>query len=139
MKPVPRHMAAAMRRATTLKSTHLYPLIPSIMQSPFPHLFSTTTTITNSTPAAQSQPSINSRGKRLDDATHNLKQPPAAAAKAVASGRDETSKTQAQLDEELRQKLEGISGEGGAAGVEYEDGRPVAMKRAVRENMFRYI
>ncbi|KAL2015454.1 hypothetical protein VTK56DRAFT_5398 [Thermocarpiscus australiensis] len=47
--------------------------------------------------------------------------------------------TQAELDEELRQKMEGIAGEGGAAGVEYEDGKPVAMKRGVRENMFRYI
>lgn len=49
------------------------------------------------------------------------------------------SKTQNELDEELRQKMEGIAGEGGASGVEYEDGRPVAMKRSVRENMFRYI
>ena len=49
------------------------------------------------------------------------------------------SKTQLEQDEELREKMEGISGEGGAAGVEYEDGKPVAMKRSVRENMFRYI
>jgi hypothetical protein len=48
-------------------------------------------------------------------------------------------KTQIELDEELRQKMEGLSGEGGAAGVEYENGKPVAMKRSVRENMFRYI
>ena len=36
-------------------------------------------------------------------------------------------------------KMDGISGEGGESGVEYEDGKPVAMKRGVRENMFRYI
>ncbi len=48
-------------------------------------------------------------------------------------------KTMAELDEELRQKLEGMSGEGGAAGIELEDGKPVAMKRGVRENMFRLI
>lgn len=48
-------------------------------------------------------------------------------------------KTMAQLDEELREKLEGRSGDGGAAGLELEDGKPVAMKRGVRENMFRYI
>lgn len=48
-------------------------------------------------------------------------------------------KTQAELDEELRQKLDAISGEGGEAGVEYENGQPVAMKRAVKENMFRVI
>jgi hypothetical protein len=54
---------------------------------------------------------------------------------------DEASrkKTVAELDEEVRKKLAGIAGDGGEAGVEYEDGRPVAMKRSVRENMFRYI
>ncbi|KAH6617353.1 hypothetical protein F5144DRAFT_391153, partial [Chaetomium tenue] len=48
-------------------------------------------------------------------------------------------KTQKEMDEELKQKMEGISGDGGASGVVYEDGKPVAMKRLVRENMFRYI
>ena len=50
-----------------------------------------------------------------------------------------STKTQAQLDEELRQKMSGISGDGGEAGVEYEDGQPVAMKKSVKHNMFRYI
>ncbi|KAK0751292.1 hypothetical protein B0T18DRAFT_66218 [Schizothecium vesticola] len=49
------------------------------------------------------------------------------------------AKTQSQLDEELRNKMEGLSGDGGASGVEYEDGQPVAMKRSVKDNMFRYI
>lgn len=40
---------------------------------------------------------------------------------------------------ELREKLEGISGGGGAAGLELENGQPVAMKRGVRSNMFRVI
>ncbi|KAK1834062.1 hypothetical protein QBC39DRAFT_344178 [Podospora conica] len=48
-------------------------------------------------------------------------------------------KTQSQLDQELREKMEGLSGDGGASGVEYEDGQPVAMKRSVKDNMFRYI
>jgi hypothetical protein len=48
-------------------------------------------------------------------------------------------KTQKELDDELRQKMEGISGDGGASGVEYEDGKPVAMKRSVKNNMFRVI
>ena len=48
-------------------------------------------------------------------------------------------KTMAQLDEEMRLKLEGISGEGGEAGLELEDGQPVAMKRSVKNNMFRLI
>jgi hypothetical protein len=49
------------------------------------------------------------------------------------------NKTMSQLDEELRQKLEGMSGDGGAAGLELENGKPVAMKRGVRDNMFRLI
>jgi hypothetical protein len=48
-------------------------------------------------------------------------------------------KTLAEMDEELRLKMEGIAGDGGEAGVELEDGVPVAMKRSVRNNMFRYI
>lgn len=48
-------------------------------------------------------------------------------------------KTILELDEELKLKLEGISGDGGASGLEYEDGKAVAMKRGVRDNMFRYI
>ncbi|CAK3990389.1 Hypothetical predicted protein [Lecanosticta acicola] len=47
--------------------------------------------------------------------------------------------TQAQKDKELMEKLAGISGEGGEAGIEYEDGKPVAMKRGVKNNMFRLI
>ncbi len=48
-------------------------------------------------------------------------------------------KTVAELDEELKLKLEGISGEGGASGLEYENGKAVAMKRSVKNNMFRLI
>lgn len=45
----------------------------------------------------------------------------------------------AELDEELRLKLEGISGEGGGSGVEYEDGKASGLKRGVKDNMFRVI
>ena len=48
-------------------------------------------------------------------------------------------KTIAELDEELRLKLEGISGDGGAAGVEYENGKAEGLKRNVKANMFRVI
>ena len=48
-------------------------------------------------------------------------------------------KTMAELDEELRAKLEARSGDGGASGLEYEGGKAVAMKRGVRDNMFRLI
>lgn len=47
--------------------------------------------------------------------------------------------TAEEADAELRRKLEAISGEGGEAGVELEAGKPVGMKRGVRENMFRVI
>lgn len=48
-------------------------------------------------------------------------------------------KTIAEQDRELMEKLAGHSDEGGAAGVEYEDGKPVAQKRSVKNNMFRLI
>ncbi|KAK5661612.1 hypothetical protein OQA88_9712 [Cercophora sp. LCS_1] len=48
-------------------------------------------------------------------------------------------KTQAELDAELKAKMEGLAGDGGESGVEYEDGQPVSMKRSVKNNMFRYI
>jgi len=48
-------------------------------------------------------------------------------------------KTVKEMDEELMAKLEGRSGDGGAAGLELENGKPVAMKRGVKNNMFRLI
>lgn len=48
-------------------------------------------------------------------------------------------KTMAELDEELRLKLEGMSGDGGSAGVEYEGGKAEGLKRGVKSNMFRVI
>ncbi|KAM0326659.1 hypothetical protein ACHAQA_006528 [Verticillium albo-atrum] len=48
-------------------------------------------------------------------------------------------KTMAELDAELRLKMESISGDGGAAGVEYEDGKAEGLKRGVKDNMFRVI
>lgn len=50
-----------------------------------------------------------------------------------------TVKTVSQADAELRERLEQMSGAGGACGIEYEDGKPNAMKRGVRNNMFRLI
>ena len=49
------------------------------------------------------------------------------------------NKSAAELDEELRQKMSSLAGDGGESGIEYEDGQPVAMKRGVKSNMFRYI
>ncbi|KAJ5616950.1 hypothetical protein N7537_002064 [Penicillium hordei] len=49
------------------------------------------------------------------------------------------AKTVSEADAELRERLEQMSGAGGACGIEYEDGKPNAMKRGVRNNMFRLI
>lgn len=65
-----------------------------------------------------------------------------ASKKSVAKPEEESrpkKKTQAELDHELQLKLQGLAGDGGDAGVEYEDGKPVSMKRSVKNNMFRYI
>lgn len=56
-----------------------------------------------------------------------------------ATKEDTRKKTIVELDEELKQKMSGLSGDGGEAGIEYEDGQPVAMKRSVKNNIFRYI
>lgn len=48
-------------------------------------------------------------------------------------------KTVAEQDEELRLKLEGMSGDGGASGIEYEGGKAEGLKRGVKSNMFRVI
>ena len=49
------------------------------------------------------------------------------------------AKSVAQQDQELQEKLAASAGDGGSAGVEYEDGKPADMKRSVKNNMFRYI
>ncbi|PSR76963.1 hypothetical protein BD289DRAFT_338623, partial [Coniella lustricola] len=48
-------------------------------------------------------------------------------------------KTTAQLDEDLRLAMEGLSGAGGSSGVEYENGKAEGLKRGVKANMFRVI
>ncbi|KAI9369713.1 hypothetical protein BJX61DRAFT_545347 [Aspergillus egyptiacus] len=68
--------------------------------------------------------------------------PAADTAKEQSSSEPQKSqrvKGMAEADDELRKRLEEMSGEGGAAGIEYEDGKPETMKRSVRNNMFRYI
>ncbi|KAI9843665.1 MAG: hypothetical protein M1838_002504 [Thelocarpon superellum] len=58
---------------------------------------------------------------------------------ATSRAPEAAKQTVAEMDEELRQKLENLSGGGGEAGLELEGGKPAAMKRGVRENMFRLI
>ena len=60
-------------------------------------------------------------------------------AEAQKAAEKPKAKTVAEADAELMEKLAGHSDEGGAAGVEYENGKPVAQKRSVKNNMFRLI
>lgn len=92
-------------------------------------LLSTSSPLHSTTPSSNSASSnsISPASQSSQDQQNNAKQ------------QQDHKKTMAELDEELRQKLEGMSGEGGAAGIELEDGKPVAMKRGVRDNMFRLI
>lgn len=59
--------------------------------------------------------------------------------KKVESSSALKKKTVAEMDEELRLKLEGMSGGGGSAGIEYEGGKAEGLKRGVKSNMFRVI
>ncbi|CAJ2509094.1 Uu.00g141200.m01.CDS01 [Anthostomella pinea] len=79
--------------------------------------------------ASQSEPS--------SEAPRNPVKEEASPPKAPAG--DKHHKSMAEKDEELRLKMSGLAGDGGESGVEYEDGQPVAMKRNVKNNMFRYI
>lgn len=85
---------------------------------------------------ANSQPPVDDKVRGDLDKTDSTPNAGEAGADAEEPKR---TKTILEQDEELRLKLEGISGEGGGAGVEYEGGKAVGLKRGVRENMFRVI
>lgn len=82
---------------------------------------------------ANSQPPVD------DKVGGDLAKTPNAGEAGADAEEPKRTKTILEQDEELRLKLEGISGEGGGAGVEYEGGKAVGLKRGVRENMFRVI
>ncbi|RAH49778.1 uncharacterized protein BO95DRAFT_438970 [Aspergillus brunneoviolaceus CBS 621.78] len=74
-----------------------------------------------------------------DENSSNTQPPQENTPKAKKPATDPKLKSVSQADQELRERLEQMSGGGGASGIEYEDGKPTAMKRSVRNNMFRYI
>ncbi|KAL9098305.1 MAG: hypothetical protein Q9163_006016 [Psora crenata] len=78
------------------------------------------------------------QAKTFEASSHKYDSTPPSSSSPPAAEKAAT-KTQAEADAELRQKLESISGDGGEAGMELENGRPVAMKRGVKNNMFRLI
>lgn len=87
---------------------------------------SSTTTHARSSPTREPE-------SATDDASHNVKSTDLNAGAPVT----EKKKTIAQLDEELRLKMDGRTG--GDAAVEFENGKPVGLKRGVKDNMFRVI
>ena len=89
--------------------------------------------------ASLQTPNVVLRPASTDSGAHTSKSNDGTNDKSNKEDVKKPKKTMAELDEELRMKLEGRSGEGGAAGLELEGGKPVAMKRGVRENMFRLI
>jgi len=77
--------------------------------------------------------------------TSSPPQQPTGKATEAAAGSSNTNekiapaKTVAEQDAELKSRLEAMSGEGGAAGVEYENGTAEGLKKEVKRNMFRLI
>ncbi|KAH7308504.1 hypothetical protein B0I35DRAFT_483060 [Stachybotrys elegans] len=69
--------------------------------------------------------------RKPEDETQPKDQPEHASAKK--------KKTVTELDSELRARLEEMSGDGGAAGVEYENGVAEGLRSEVKRNMFRVI
>ncbi|KAI2617910.1 hypothetical protein GGR54DRAFT_648916 [Hypoxylon sp. NC1633] len=111
-----------MRRLTTKPSTFQYPTALS---------FSKSNLVIHRPASSQSQPPQHKSSQQHHG--------PGSQDKAVAcekQEKQEEKKTMAQLDAELQQKMSGLSGDGGEAGVEYENGQPVAIKRSVK-NLFR--
>lgn len=89
------------------------------------------------TPASRNEQDA-TKTKQDVDKTSNSKDP-VSSEHTREDSRLQRKKTVADLDEELRLKMEGLAGEGGSAGVEYEDGKAEGLKRGVKANMFRVI
>ncbi|KAH7369636.1 hypothetical protein BKA65DRAFT_544366 [Rhexocercosporidium sp. MPI-PUGE-AT-0058] len=102
-------------------------------------LISRATTRRYSAKASKSSPSIKADKKKGELELDKPYSETSAGESVEQEKTPKIPKTILEQDEELRLKLEGISGEGGGAGVEYEGGKAVGLKRGVRENMFRVI
>ncbi|KAH7230491.1 uncharacterized protein BKA55DRAFT_545193 [Fusarium redolens] len=83
----------------------------------------------NAADASKPQPTSQAQSRTIDESSKE----------ASTTKMAPRKKTSAELDQELREKLEGMSGDGGGAGVEYENGRAEGLKRGVKSNMFRVI
>ena len=85
-----------------------------------------------------SQPNIESSNQGANRKA-NASNSPTPSSSSLSEENTQRTKTVAEADAELAQKMSGLAGDGGEAGVELEDGQPVSMKRSVRNNLFRYI
>lgn len=110
-------------------STHCPGLHNPIRNTTRPALFSTTQR-THSDSTTQPQGTAQNSAKAT---------PKESKATAESPSQQPKKKTMAELDEELKLKMEGISGDGGSSGVEYEGGKAEGLKRGVKDNMFRVI
>ena len=93
----------------------------------------------SSTSNAQSSTANGQPSQNTTPTLQNQDQTTKSTANETASNDAPKKKSVLQQDEELRQEMSGLSGDGGESGIEYEDGKPVSMKRSVKNNMFRYI
>lgn len=82
----------------------------------------------SSSSTSESSTGASQEGRALEDGKTTTK------STQQVSGQSPKRKTMAELDEEMRAKMSGLSGDAGEAGIEYEDGQPVAMKRSVKNN-----
>jgi hypothetical protein len=84
-------------------------------------------------------PSLNRVARNPQEAAASAESKEAGRHEVVTVATTKKEKTLAQIDEEMRRAMEDRAGEGGAHGAIIEGGKEVAMARAVKENMFRYI
>lgn len=123
---------------STLKSWHRKPaasFAPNAQQRVRTGRIQSRGFATNASPDDKDQGAPKAEAKEPDPKTEQQSDDKAKA----SDDQPKKKKTIEEIDRELQQKMAGHAGDGGEAGVEYENGQPVAMKRSVKDNMFRYI
>lgn len=113
------HISQTPNQANTMKRVLCHPSYQRVLHTRVPSFRTKSTSTTKTTSTA----------KTYDTTKKDTDKKPVPAHK----------KTSAELDQELRERLESMSGDGGGAGVEYENGRSEGLKRGVKSNMFRVI
>jgi hypothetical protein len=78
---------------------------------------------------SSAQPSQPSQAAKPVAHPQALSTPPSKSTKSLTEKQKQALE---HMDDELKAKMAGIAGDGGESGVEYEDGKPVSMKRSVK-------